>query len=247
MANDTTPNAGEERSNAPPPPPPTPKPGTQADASSETQISDSTIVSNPRTMYRALQRFRPQVAKLLPHGMSVERFCAVVQSCYDRTPSLAECTWGSIRQAIQAAAELGLELGGVSGEAYLVPYNNKREIEVNGRKTTVWVVEAQFIAGYKGYLRLAQESGLFQDEGIFASAIYPDDVFEEPERGPNGVTWRFKENRLGDLQTMTIPLKKWECSSAMKRAGGWRPRPSSTAATRRAVRSRRPALACARR
>ena len=53
------------------------------------------------------------------------------------------------------AGELGLEVGGLLGEAYLVPFNNK----VKHGNTERWEKQAQCIPGYKGLIKLARQSG----------------------------------------------------------------------------------------
>lgn len=48
------------------------------------------------------------------------------------------------------------------GFAYIVPYNNKKKVKINGKDTEKWVIEAQFQIGYKGFIQLAQRSGQFE-------------------------------------------------------------------------------------
>lgn len=153
---------------------------------------------------QSLDAWSKQLGLLGGAGFKFDRFKAIVLSCFSRTPKLMECTRYSLRQAVQAAAELGLELGGVNGEAYLIPYKNKRQI--NGK----WleVTEAQFMAGYKGYLRLAQESGLFRR--IFAHPILSVDEFDPPVRGPAGVTWAHRERPFTEPEPMEIEALRWE-------------------------------------
>lgn len=64
-----------------------------------------------------------------------------------------KCTPQSLLFSMMTAAELGLDVGGVLGQAYLVPFWNRK---ANGGKGGY---EAQFIPGYKGLINLARRSG----------------------------------------------------------------------------------------
>lgn len=158
----------------------------------------------------ALDKWSPNIEKLtVGTKLTMARFRAVAMSAFARTPKLLECTPFSIRQSFMAAAELGLEIGGVTGEAYLVPYNTKKRVpNGQGGEIEVWVTEAQCIVGYKGYLRLAHESGLFRQ--IDADVILPDDAWEPIRRGPDGLTWGHVQGEpKGKPQMMKIPAEKW--------------------------------------
>lgn len=101
------------------------------------------------------------------------RFAKVVLSCVSRTPALQECTPDSIVLACIQSAELGLELGGLGGEAYLVPFKRKKKTE-NGR----WVEwhEATCIPGYQGLMKVARRSGEIED--IDAHVVFAEDDFD---------------------------------------------------------------------
>lgn len=62
------------------------------------------------------------------------------------------------------ASQLGLEPDGVLGQAYLVPYRNRGQLE------------AQFQVGYRGYISLAMRSG--QVKSISAEVVYEGDKFD---------------------------------------------------------------------
>jgi recombination protein RecT len=64
------------------------------------------------------------------------------------------------------SAQLGLEPDGILGQAYLVPYFNKKK----GCK------EVTFIPGYKGLIDLARRSG--EVSNIIAKEVYANDLFE---------------------------------------------------------------------
>jgi recombination protein RecT len=85
----------------------------------------------------------PEIAQMLPEGMSADRFRRVVVQALVRNPDLWACTPVSVVSAIVEAAQIGLEPTGVLGRAWLLPYS------VKGTK------EAKLIVGYRGYAELA--------------------------------------------------------------------------------------------
>ncbi len=174
-------------------------------------LDENAPIGDIKALNGALTRWAPQLTNVAPkgRGFDFERFRAVIMACAARTPSLVLCSYYSIRQAANAAAELGLELGGVSGEAYLIPYKNRKKIKLpNGADQWVEVMEATFMPGYKGYLRLAAESGLFRNVG--AAAILPDDVWEPIRMGPEKLTWGHVQNEPKARPKIEIEAERWE-------------------------------------
>jgi recombination protein RecT len=108
---------------------------------------------------------RDALVKVLPKHLTADRMFKIVQSAMSRTPKLYECTPDSVLRAVMQAAELGLEIGGVLGEAYLVPTWNKR----------IQAFEADFRAGYRGFVKLALDGGFVKD--IDADVVRANDVF----------------------------------------------------------------------
>lgn len=101
----------------------------------------------------------------------VARWERVLVSTIARTPKLQQCAKSpegiaSLLQAIQQAAQLGLEPTGVLGSAYLVPFENRKKN----------IVEAQLIVGYRGLIDLARRSG--QIESIEARVVHSNDRFK---------------------------------------------------------------------
>ena len=111
-----------------------------------------------------VQRMQPEIAKALPSVITPERFTRIVLSAISRTPKLAECTPASFLAAMMQAAQLGLEPNTPLGQAYLIPYRNHGQNEV------------QFQLGYKGLLDLAYRSG--EISTIQAHTVYERDEFE---------------------------------------------------------------------
>ena len=106
------------------------------------------------------------INRIMPKYLNAERMIQLAIS-YSRKPELRDCTPASFVGVFMAAAQLGLELD-IRGEAYAVPFwNNKFK---PSRK------EAQFIAGYKGLIKLATNSGKVRN--IFAHEVYEGDEFD---------------------------------------------------------------------
>jgi recombination protein RecT len=112
------------------------------------------------TIKDLLEKAKPSISAVLPKHLTPERLLKVALSATARTPALLACTPASILLAVMQAAELGLEVGGLLGEAYFVPF-----------KTTV-----QLIVGYRGLIKLARNSG--QLRTIEASVVHENDKFE---------------------------------------------------------------------
>lgn len=80
----------------------------------------------------------------------------------------------SIYHSAAVAATLDLPLNNSLGFAYIVPYNQKYRDE-NGNWQSKQV--AQFQMGYKGFVQLAQRTGMYQT--ISAAPIYEGQLIEE--------------------------------------------------------------------
>ena len=81
-----------------------------------------------------------------------------------KTPKLLNCTMGSLVQAFTDAGTIGLEPDGIN--AHLIPYGS----------------ECTYMPDYKGYIRLAKESGEVAD--MTANCVRKNDDFEH-EYGSN--------------------------------------------------------------
>ena len=105
----------------------------------------------------------------LPKWLSIDRLLRIVFTSTMKNPKLLDCTLESLLQSIMQCAQLGLEP--ILGRAYLIPYNNKKQI---GGKWTK-VLECQFQPGYQGLVDLARRSGKVSD--VFAMVVYENDDF----------------------------------------------------------------------
>lgn len=103
-----------------------------------------------------LERFRAA----LPKGLNSEKALSAFKSEIIRTSQLQKCSPESLIKSALQAAQLGLEVNGILGHAYIVPYKDS----------------CQFILGYRGMIALARRSG--QIISIYAQAVYKNDFFE---------------------------------------------------------------------
>lgn len=106
-----------------------------------------------------LEKMKGAMAQVMPKHVTPERLIKVVLSATARKDDLLDCSVTSICRCVMQAAELGLEIGGLLGEAYLVPYKK----------------EATCIIGYQGLLKLARQSDQIQTTA--AHVVYAGDDF----------------------------------------------------------------------
>lgn len=109
--------------------------------------------------------------RALPDQVGVQRFVRVAITIVRTNPKLMACDGMSIVAALMQSAQLGLEPNTPLGQAYVIPYKNKKVI--NGQ--TTWVDEAQFQLGYKGLITLALRTGEYK--AIYAHEVYENDEF----------------------------------------------------------------------
>ena len=104
------------------------------------------------TVRGLLKSMEGEIKNALPAYLPVEKFIRTALTAINSNPDLAECTQDSLLAAIMNSAQLGLEFNTPLGEAYLIPYKNK--------KTGITTVNFQL--GYQGLLKLAYNTGQFK-------------------------------------------------------------------------------------
>lgn len=129
-----------------------------------TQLSQHEV--NKRQMMGLIKSMEGEIAKALPSVITPERFARIATTALTTTPKLADCTPMSFVGALLQAAQLGVEPNSSLGQAYLIPFDN--------RKTGL--SEVQFILGYRGVIDLAYRSG--EVETVQAHIVYENDKFE---------------------------------------------------------------------
>lgn len=118
-----------------------------------------------REMDTYLKIYEKEIAKALPQQIGSKRFQRICATALTQNPELRNCSPESFIGAVLNSAQLGLEPNTPLGQAYLIPYNNRR----TGKK------ECTFQLGYKGLLELARRSG--QISMIKAHAVHENDKF----------------------------------------------------------------------
>lgn len=93
-----------------------------------------------------------------------KKFARVAYTAVRKNPMLQEASLTSLMGALMACAQLGLEPSGPLGQAYLVPFREKGQVEV------------QLIIGYQGLIELAYRSG--RVTSIVAHVVRSNDHFE---------------------------------------------------------------------
>lgn len=113
-----------------------------------------------------IRTIEPEIKAALPSVLTPERFTRMALNALSNTPALNNCTPMSFIAALMNAAQLGLEPNTPLGQAYLIPYNNKKK----------GVTECQFQIGYKGMIDLVYRNDNVQT--IQAQVVYENDEFE---------------------------------------------------------------------
>ena len=122
----------------------------------------------------AIQQKRVQSS--LPVGtVSIERFMESVKFAIldPKNPLLRTCDKESLQRSIAQAANYGLEVGGVLGQSYFIPYNESVK-QPNGQSQKV--MTCHFQIGYKGLIELARRSKTIKT--IAAEPVYANDDFQ---------------------------------------------------------------------
>lgn len=117
------------------------------------------------TVRGLLSRSIPEIRKALPKYMDPDRMARLALTAIRSDAKLLACTAESLIGSVMKAAQVGLEIDGILGHAYLVPFHNRRE----------QVSECQLIVGYKGLVALARRSK--QIETIEGHAVFEADAF----------------------------------------------------------------------
>lgn len=168
-------------------------------------------------LQQLLVQQKKSIESLVPEHLTPERLMRVAVNCVAKTPGLQKCTATSLLQCVLAAAEVGLEPGGVLGQFYLVPFGNV----------------ATPIIGYRGLLELARRSG--QISSIRAVVVYQKDLFKLTEgieqtivherylggdAGPLVYVYAVAKLKDGSVQVEVMSRAQVDAIRARSRSGG---------------------------
>ncbi|MBU3102953.1 recombinase RecT [Clostridium gasigenes] len=123
-------------------------------------------ITPQKKMSNALEKMLPEIKKAVGKAMTPERFSRIALSLYNGNPTFWQADTTSFLSALMQSAQCGLEPNTVLGEAYVIPYNNKKK----------GIVEINFQVGYKGVLKMAFNTGDY--EAIYAHEVREGDKFE---------------------------------------------------------------------
>jgi recombination protein RecT len=132
------------------------------------QVQEAAVAGggDGQTVFDLIRRQQPAIEMALPKHLTGDRFARIALTLVRQTPKLAECEPMSFVGALMVSAQLGLEPGPPLGLSWIIPrYNSKT------RK-----LEATWQIGYKGVVKLFQQSGQFVS--IQARAVGENDEFE---------------------------------------------------------------------
>lgn len=118
------------------------------------------------TIKDLLEQAKPKIVDVIPKHLDADKLMRVALVTISKNPTLGKCSPQSLLTAFMDSAQLGLELNGSLGLAYLVPYWNSKEN----------CYDAQMIIGYRGLVKLARQSG--NASRIDADVVRQGDQFE---------------------------------------------------------------------
>lgn len=104
-----------------------------------------------------------QIKNFFDDEKQAMKFMSSVMADVQKTPKLLECDPTTLINSYMTMAQLGLMPSSVSGEAYVLPYNNKSGMV------------AQFQLGYQGMVTLFYRAGV---RSIVSEIVYKNDKFE---------------------------------------------------------------------
>ena len=142
--------------------------GKMKEMAAETQLAPmSGGMESPNKMIeRVIKKNWSKMEAVMPKHLSSERLMQLTISAVNKTPKLLECDLATLLSCVMRCSALGLEPSAVDGlgYAYILPYKNKGKME------------ATFILGYKGMIKLAYMGG--EVTSIEARAVHEGDVFD---------------------------------------------------------------------
>lgn len=102
------------------------------------------------------EKYINQIKNFFNDESKALKFLSSLRADIQRNPKLLECEPHSLVNAYMTMAQLGFMPSSVSGEGYVLPYNNKKKIGNEWKS----VMEAQFQVGYQGFVTLFYQAGV---------------------------------------------------------------------------------------
>lgn len=129
-------------------------------------------LANPQPLVQAPQQksfaelVRSKVSTVLV-GKKADDFVTAVVSLMNQDPALKDCQPMSFVSSALQAQSLGLSLNKTLGQAWIVPFKDKKMKDINPRTNEPYTM-ATFQIGYKGYIQLAIRSGQYRKINVLA-------------------------------------------------------------------------------
>lgn len=152
------------------------------------QTNNAVATAKPIDRFKQELALREGMLKdLLPKGMPVSKFQAIVVSAVADNMDLLDCDRGSLLKSCLQAAELGLSLNKSMAEADILKVWNGRTKRN----------DAQFRPRYKGLMKLALQGG--EVLKIESRIVYANDLFEVEEGIEPRITHKHGLGNRGDM------------------------------------------------
>lgn len=170
---------------------------------------------------QALQPLMPNFAQVLPPEIPPQRLVRSLLVACEMNPYLLTCDRGSLLRTAMTAAVLGLDIDGVTGLAYAVPFKGK----------------VQLIVGYKGMVAIAARSGRTLEGFVVRDG--DDFTFDEANghvrhnkalggEKQRRVIGAYAVSRGNGLPTMVRVMSMDEIIATRDRSAGYKSRPESS-------------------
>jgi recombination protein RecT len=124
----------------------------------------SGVGASAKSLLALIDQQKGEIARALPKHMDADRMIRIAWSTIKGNKKLLSCSPISVLNGVMEAAALGLEIDGVLGQGYLVPYQKGSALH------------AQFQLGYKGMIVLAHRSGFVK--ACAAEVVHENDAFD---------------------------------------------------------------------
>ncbi|MGW8179633.1 MAG: recombinase RecT, partial [bacterium] len=126
----------------------------------------TSLQKNPQAdnVNAALIKQKGELSKVLGSKIPAEYFVRAAMTAMRKNPLIYQCTQTSLLQCLMDLAQIRLVPDSITGEAYLIPFQNKG------------IYECQLMIGYQGYLKLVRQSNTVTN--VYASVVYENDEFE---------------------------------------------------------------------
>ena len=167
-----------------------------------------------------------RLARTLPRGVSPQKLAASAMRLVKSDAKFMQCNPAQLFGCIFNCFALGLEPNTPTGQAYILPFHNRRANRM----------DAQLIIGYQGYITIARRSGVVT--ALVARPVHQGDRFEvaygleprlvhEPKLdGQRGEAWAYYACAKVDGEPIFVVLTKedvdkYRARSMSRNSGPW--------------------------